>query len=80
MQYPRLQLEVAGHTDGQGDRAYNRWLSEQRAKAVREYLTTRGVNPANITARGYGSEQPIADNSTREGLLKNRRVELRRLR
>ena len=80
VQYPPLQLEVAGHTDAQGDRDYNRWLSEQRAKAVREYLTTRGVSPANITARGYGSEQPIADNSTREGLLKNRRVELRRLR
>jgi OOP family OmpA-OmpF porin len=80
VQYPQLELEVAGHTDAQGDRAYNRWLSEQRAKAVREYLTARGVNAANITSRGYGSEQPIADNSTREGLLKNRRVELRRLR
>ena len=79
VQYPPLQLEVAGHTDAQGDRNYNRWLSEQRAKAVRDYLTTRGVSPENITARGYGSEQPIADNSTREGLLKNRRVELRRL-
>ena len=79
VQYPQLVLEVAGHTDAQGDRAYNRRLSDQRAKAVREYLTARGVNAANITARGYGSEQPIADNSTREGLLKNRRVELRRI-
>jgi outer membrane protein OmpA-like peptidoglycan-associated protein len=80
VQYPQLQLEVAGHTDAQGDRAYNRWLSEQRAKAVREYLIAKGVNGSGISARGYGSEQPIADNSTRQGLLKNRRVELRRLR
>jgi outer membrane protein OmpA-like peptidoglycan-associated protein len=80
VQYPRLELEVAGHTDAQGDRAYNRWLSEQRAKAVRDYLIAKNLNQASISARGYGSEQPIADNSTREGLLKNRRVELRRLR
>jgi OOP family OmpA-OmpF porin len=79
-QYPQLKVEVAGHTDAQGDRDYNRRLSEQRAKAVREYLIARGVGADNISARGYGSEQPVADNSTREGTLKNRRVELRRLR
>jgi outer membrane protein OmpA-like peptidoglycan-associated protein len=78
-QYPQLKLEVAGHTDAQGDRAYNRWLSEQRAKSVRDYMVSRGVKAASISARGYGPDQPIADNSTREGLMKNRRVELRRL-
>lgn len=80
VQYPRLELEVAGHTDAQGDRDYNRWLSEQRAMAVRQYLIAKGVSAASITARGYGSAQPVADNSTREGLLKNRRVELRKVR
>jgi len=73
-------LEVAGHTDAQGDRDYNQHLSQQRAEAVRDYLVAHGVNADNITARGFGSRQPLADNSTREGLLKNRRVELRRLR
>jgi outer membrane protein OmpA-like peptidoglycan-associated protein len=78
--YPDFRLEVAGHTDAQGDRDYNQHLSQQRAEAVRDYLVAHGVNADNITARGFGSRQPLADNSTREGLLKNRRVELRRLR
>ena len=78
-QYPDLKLEVAGHADAQGDPAYNQWLSQQRAETVRKYLLTQGVKRDNLTARGYGAEQPVADNSTWEGLVRNRRVELRRL-
>jgi len=74
-----LRLEVAGHTDSQGNAAYNQWLSQQRAQAVRDYLITRGLDPENISARGYGAQQPVADNTTVEGLVQNRRVELRRL-
>jgi len=77
-QYPDLKLEVAGHADAQGDPAYNLWLSQQRAETVRKYLITQGVNRDNLTAHGYGAEQPVADNSTWEGLVRNRRVELRR--
>lgn len=72
-----LRLEVAGHTDSRGDPAYNQWLSLQRAQTVRDYLVTKGVNPSHIGAAGYGGEQPIADNTTKEGLYMNRRVELR---
>ncbi|MGB5307139.1 MAG: OmpA family protein, partial [Gammaproteobacteria bacterium] len=78
-QHPELRLEVAGHTDTQGDPDYNLWLSQARASAVQEYLKEQGVNTASLTARGYGSQQPIADNTTRAGLARNRRVELRRL-
>jgi outer membrane protein OmpA-like peptidoglycan-associated protein len=74
-----LRLEVAGHTDSQGNAAYNQWLSQQRAQAVREYLISRGLGAENISARGYGAQQPVADNKTVAGLVRNRRVELRSL-
>lgn len=78
-QHPSLRLEVAGHTDAQGNPANNQWLSQQRAGSVRDYLVKQGVNPDMLTARGYGEQQPLTGNSTREGLARNRRVELRRL-
>jgi outer membrane protein OmpA-like peptidoglycan-associated protein len=78
-QQPELRLEVAGHTDAQGDPAYNQWLSLKRAEAVRDYIVAQGVNPNHIGAGGYGGQRPVADNSTKEGLRMNRRVELRRL-
>lgn len=71
-----LRLHVAGHTDAQGDPAYNQWLSLQRAEAVRDYLVAKGVNPAHIGAVGYGGQRPLTDNTTKEGLRMNRRVEL----
>ena len=69
--------EVAGHTDSQGDPAYNLRLSQRRAETVRNYLISRGVDAGNLKAHGYGGLQPIADNSTWAGLVSNRRVELR---
>lgn len=78
-QQPGLRLEVAGHTDAEGDPAYNQWLSLQRAEAVMDYLVEQGMNPRHIGATGYGGQRPIADNSTSEGQQVNRRVELRRL-
>lgn len=78
-QQPNLRLEVAGHTDAQGDSSYNQWLSLKRAETVRDYLVAQGLNPRHIGAGGYGGQQPIADNTTKEGLRMNRRVELRRL-
>lgn len=72
-----LVVEVAGHTDSDGSAAYNEGLSERRANTVRDYLVDRGVNPGNLTARGYGEAAPVADNATAEGKARNRRVELR---
>ena len=75
--YPELIVEVAGHTDSDGSAAYNEGLSERRAETVMNYLIDRGANAANLSARGYGEAEPVADNSTATGKAANRRVELR---
>ena len=74
---PGVKVEIAGHTDSQGEAAYNQGLSQRRANAVRSYLTSRGVDASRLSAAGYGETQPVADNSTSEGRAQNRRVELR---
>jgi outer membrane protein OmpA-like peptidoglycan-associated protein len=76
--YPKLQIEVQGHTDNVGGQAYNVTLSQGRADAVRSYLVD--VSPAlnsTLSAHGYGMSMAKADNATKEGRLINRRVELR---
>lgn len=75
--YPDLVVEIAGHTDDQGDAAYNLGLSERRAETVRDYLIANGANPDSLSARGYGEREPSADNGTAAGRAENRRVELR---
>lgn len=72
-----LKIEIAGHTDSQGNDTYNQGLSERRAQAVADYLIANGANAANIFVKGYGESDPIADNATTEGRAANRRVELR---
>jgi len=74
-----IKAEVAGHTDNRGAAQYNRILSQRRAETVRSYLVSKGVDPARLTARGYGPDAPIADNGTQSGRAANRRVELRRV-
>jgi outer membrane protein OmpA-like peptidoglycan-associated protein len=76
---PDVKVEIAGHTDSKGSDAYNLKLSDRRSAAVREYLISKGVMAENLTSKGYGESQPIADNKTDEGRAKNRRVELRRI-
>ena len=73
---PELTLEIQGHTDNQGEDAYNLTLSQQRAETVRRYLALFGISPEQLTAKGYGEIQPVATNDTEEGRAKNRRVEL----
>ena len=73
---PGQNLRVEGHTDNQGNASANQALSEKRAQAVVAWLTSHGVAPGRLTAKGFGRAQPIADNSTEEGKAKNRRVEL----
>jgi len=74
---PNVSVEVAGHTDSQGDAGYNQNLSQQRAETVRSYLISKGVSASRLSATGYGEAQPVADNSTSSGRAQNRRVELR---
>ena len=74
---PDLQVEIAGHTDNTGDAGRNIHLSLRRAFAVRAFLIEAGVNPDNLTARGYGESSPVASNTTEAGRAENRRVELR---
>lgn len=73
---PDAKVEVAGHTDSTGSASINLRVSEQRAQAVVEYLVRRGVAEERLTAVGYGEAEPVADNGTREGRARNRRVEL----
>lgn len=72
---PTGNVLFEGHTDSAGSAAKNLALSEARAEAVKAALLSRGVDPARLSAKGYGSERPIADNKTPDGRQKNRRVE-----
>lgn len=76
-EYPDIKVEISGHTDNVGSEKDNQLLSENRAKAVVEYLTAKGIEPKRLSYRGYGSSQPVADNTTEEGRAQNRRVELK---
>ncbi|HLU70036.1 MAG TPA: OmpA family protein, partial [Fibrobacteria bacterium] len=76
--YPKLRIEIGGHTDNVGGQAYNQRLSEGRAAAVVAYILR--VSPElseRLTSRGYAFSQPKADNSTAEGRQLNRRTELK---
>lgn len=72
--YPRLKIELQGHTDSSGADQYNLKLSQQRADSVRTYLIEQGVPESRLVARGYGETQPIEDNKTEAGRALNRRV------
>ncbi len=71
-----LKLGVYGHTDNVGAPGANQALSENRAKAVRQYLIGKGLAAKRIESNGFGADKPIADNGTAEGKAKNRRVEI----
>ena len=73
---PDLRVSVEGHTDSVGSVAYNQTLSERRAKTVRDYLVSQGIDASRITTRGFGKSKPIASNDTAEGRAENRRVEI----
>lgn len=67
---------ITGHTDSTGSASFNQTLSERRANTVRDYLISRGVNPALLSAAGAGENEPVADNETAEGREQNRRVDI----
>ena len=72
---PTSSIEVAGHTDADGEDAANQALSEKRAQAVVDYLVKAGLPATRFTAVGYGSTQPVAGNDNEEGKAQNRRIE-----
>ena len=72
---PSLKIEISGHTDNTGSASLNERLSQQRAEAVVRYLTSKGIAADRMTAKGYGSSKPIADNNTAAGRQENRRTE-----
>jgi OOP family OmpA-OmpF porin len=75
MRCPTTNIEVAGHTDSDGDEAANQALSEKRAQAVVDYLVRAGLPVERFTAVGFGSTQPLAGNDTEDGKAQNRRIE-----
>jgi outer membrane protein OmpA-like peptidoglycan-associated protein len=72
---PHISVEVQGHTDDTGTHEHNMKLSQERAESVVAYLVENGVDPERLVAKGYGPDEPIADNATKKGKKENRRVE-----
>jgi outer membrane protein OmpA-like peptidoglycan-associated protein len=75
--YPQVKIRIGGYTDNTGDPAANLQLSQQRADNVMAQLTQLGIDPSRMSAKGYGQDDAIADNSTEQGRQKNRRISLR---
>ncbi|MEO0575215.1 MAG: OmpA family protein [Pseudomonadota bacterium] len=71
---PTARIEVGGHTDSRGIEHTNTTLSRQRAEAVATALIAIGIDPNRLSAKGYGGTQPVADNDTRRGRARNRRI------
>ena len=72
---PSANIEIAGHTDADGEDGFNQALSEKRAQAVADFLVKAGLPAERFTAMGYGSTQPVASNDTDEGKAQNRRID-----
>lgn len=74
---PKVKIEIAGHTDSQGDLESNLILSQQRSETVVNYLINQGIVSKRLLAKGYGPNQPVATNETSAGRAQNRRTEVR---
>lgn len=72
-----LRIEISGHTDSRGAAAYNQKLSEDRSKAVVDYLVKKGINASRLEYKGYGMTAPVASNDTDDGRQQNRRTEFK---
>ena len=76
-EFDRSLVTVEGHTDSDGSNAYNLELSQDRARAVADFLSDHGVDPGRLSVEGYGEMRPVATNATAQGKALNRRVEIR---
>jgi len=76
-QNPKVEIEIGGHTDDRGNRMANATLSENRAKAVFDYIVSENIDPDRMTYKGYGSEQPVVENTSEENRAQNRRTEIK---
>jgi outer membrane protein OmpA-like peptidoglycan-associated protein len=76
-EFDRSLVTVEGHTDGDGSDGYNLELSQDRARAVADFLSDQGVDPRRLSVEGYGERRPVATNATAQGKALNRRVEIR---
>lgn len=75
--FPTLKIEISGHTDNVGSAAFNKKLSEARAKSVVDYLVQQNIDGSRLTYKGYGFDEPRATNDTPEGRQANRRTEFK---
>tara|TARA_R110002096_G_scaffold30991_3_gene91846 strand:- start:1071 stop:1748 length:678 start_codon:yes stop_codon:yes gene_type:complete len=75
-EYDKTLIEVMGHTDSTGSEQHNQLLSERRARSVKDYFSSREVNPGRLQEYGYGEGYPVASNDTAQGRAQNRRVEI----
>ena len=77
-QNPGMNVEIGGHTDIVGTKNYNKFLSQKRAEAVKDFLTKKGIDSRRVSAVGYGATKPLASNDDEEdGRELNRRVEFK---
>ncbi len=77
--YSDITVEIGGYTDNVGSASSNQKLSQARAESVRSWLIENGVKAARLEAKGYGESSPIANNNTKDGRAKNRRIEFKRV-
>ncbi|MEE9432163.1 MAG: OmpA family protein [Melioribacteraceae bacterium] len=77
--YPNLKVEIQGYTDNVGSATSNQKLSQKRADAVKLWLVKKGIDATRLTAKGYGEDNPIANNNTKEGRQNNRRIGFQKL-
>ncbi len=75
--YSKTSFMIEGHTDSSGPKSFNQKLSELRAMSVKEYLVENGITSSRLSTVGYGEDKPMVSNSTRQGRIKNRRVEFK---
>jgi outer membrane protein OmpA-like peptidoglycan-associated protein len=76
-EFPSISMEISGHTSSEGDPAFNQKLSQDRADAVKQWLVEKGIPSQRIKTRGAGPDEPIANNKTPAGKIKNRRIEFK---
>ncbi len=75
--YPSVRVEISGHTDDRGSVQHNLELSQARADAVKQWLVTEGIDASRVTTRGAGPNDPVANNKSKKGRAKNRRIEFK---